>query len=43
MMYVNERKNIQNDCVLIKINNSNIKKKKIRGNLRFLEKKNQKF
>ena len=33
---LNEHKNIENGCVLTKINNSNIKnKKKLRGNLRF--------
>ena len=40
---VNDHKNIENDCVITKINNSNIKNKDKRRHLSFREKKNEKF
>ena len=40
---LNEHKNIENDCVLTKINKSNIKNKKTTRNVSFRERKNQTF
>ena len=36
---VNERKNIENDCILTKINNSNIKNIKTSGKLKFFRRR----